>query len=161
MPARERSSTSSWKELLASRKLNFAALWPTLVLSHCVPITATCWARCQPFPPAYSLFLCHSKTRHINETIFPIMFVNEVRATSSAVCNTPLQVIRSHITNHLSLWQTATIDDESASQMKTLLLIVTLVSNFPLLIVGLGIILLLVLVILFCRNRQRKVRSAT
>uniref|UniRef100_A0A3Q2ST58 Scavenger receptor class B, member 2a n=1 Tax=Fundulus heteroclitus TaxID=8078 RepID=A0A3Q2ST58_FUNHE len=68
------------------------------------------------------------KTRFINETIFPIMFVNE----------------------------TATIDDDSASQMRTLLLIVTLVSNFPLLIVGLGIILLLVLVVLFCRNRQKK-----
>ncbi|CAJ1069291.1 lysosome membrane protein 2a isoform X2 [Xyrichtys novacula] len=67
------------------------------------------------------------KTKFINETIFPIMFVNE----------------------------TATIDDESASQMRTMLLIVTLVSNFPLLIVGMGIILLLVLVILFCRNRQR------
>uniref|UniRef100_A0A3Q1CNL2 Scavenger receptor class B, member 2a n=1 Tax=Amphiprion ocellaris TaxID=80972 RepID=A0A3Q1CNL2_AMPOC len=57
------------------------------------------------------------KTRFINETIFPIMFVNE----------------------------TATIDDDSAAQMRTLLLIVTLVSNFPLLIVGMGIILLLVL----------------
>ncbi|TKS78435.1 Lysosome membrane protein 2 85 kDa lysosomal membrane sialoglycoprotein [Collichthys lucidus] len=34
--------------------------------------------------------------------------------------------------------------------------IVTLVSNFPLLIVGMGIILLLVLVVLFCRNRQKK-----
>ncbi|RVE67790.1 hypothetical protein OJAV_G00085180 [Oryzias javanicus] len=68
------------------------------------------------------------KTRHINETIFPIMFVNE----------------------------TATIDDESAAQMKTLLLIVTLVSNFPVFIVGMGIILLLVLVVLFCRNRQKK-----
>ncbi|XP_053181867.1 lysosome membrane protein 2a isoform X2 [Scomber japonicus] len=68
------------------------------------------------------------KTKFINETIFPIMFVNE----------------------------TATIDDNSASQMRTLLLIVTLVSNFPLLIVGLGIILLLVLVVLFCRNRQKK-----
>ncbi|XP_034026830.1 lysosome membrane protein 2a [Thalassophryne amazonica] len=68
------------------------------------------------------------KTRHINETIFPIMYVNE----------------------------TATIDDDSAAQMRTLLLIVTLVSNFPLLIVGLGIILLLVLVVLFCRNRQKK-----
>ncbi|XP_014850789.1 PREDICTED: lysosome membrane protein 2-like isoform X1 [Poecilia mexicana] len=68
------------------------------------------------------------KTKFINETIFPIMFVNE----------------------------TATIDDDSASQMRTLLLIVTLVSNFPLLIVGLGIILLLVLVVLFCRNRQKK-----
>uniref|UniRef100_A0A3B3TQB2 Scavenger receptor class B, member 2a n=1 Tax=Poecilia latipinna TaxID=48699 RepID=A0A3B3TQB2_9TELE len=68
------------------------------------------------------------KTKLINETIFPIMFVNE----------------------------TATIDDNSASQMRTLLLIVTLVSNFPLLIVGLGIILLLVLVVVFCRNRQKK-----
>uniref|UniRef100_A0A3Q1FA35 Scavenger receptor class B, member 2a n=1 Tax=Acanthochromis polyacanthus TaxID=80966 RepID=A0A3Q1FA35_9TELE len=68
------------------------------------------------------------KTRYINETIFPIMFVNE----------------------------TATIDDDSAAQMRTLLLIVTLVSNFPVLIVGMGIILLLVLVVLFCRNRQKK-----
>lgn len=42
--------------------------------------------------------------------------------------------------------------------MRTLLLIVTVMSNFPLLIVGLGIILLLVLVVLFCRNRQKKVR---
>uniref|UniRef100_G3PKW9 Scavenger receptor class B, member 2a n=1 Tax=Gasterosteus aculeatus aculeatus TaxID=481459 RepID=G3PKW9_GASAC len=67
-------------------------------------------------------------TKLINETIFPIMFVNE----------------------------TATIDDDSASQMRTMLLIVTLVSNFPLLIVGMGIILLLVLVVLFCRNRQKK-----
>ncbi|XP_062237527.1 lysosome membrane protein 2a isoform X2 [Platichthys flesus] len=68
------------------------------------------------------------KTRYINETIFPIMFVNE----------------------------TATIDDDSASQMRTMLLIVTLVSNFPLLIVGLGVILLMVLVVLLCRNRQKK-----
>ncbi|TNN60153.1 Lysosome membrane protein 2 [Liparis tanakae] len=68
------------------------------------------------------------KTKFINETIFPIMFVNE----------------------------TATVDDESAAQMRTMLLIVTLVSNFPLLIVGMGIILLLVLVVLFCRNRQKK-----
>lgn len=44
--------------------------------------------------------------------------------------------------------------------MRTLLLIVTLVSNFPLLIVGMGIILLLVLVVLFCRNRQKKVGIA-
>uniref|UniRef100_A0A7N6C3N0 Scavenger receptor class B, member 2a n=1 Tax=Anabas testudineus TaxID=64144 RepID=A0A7N6C3N0_ANATE len=71
-------------------------------------------------------------TKFINETIFPIMFVNE----------------------------TATIDDNSAAQMRTLLLIVTLVSNFPVLIVGMGIILLLVFVVLFCRNRQKKVGSA-
>uniref|UniRef100_A0A665WZP2 Lysosome membrane protein 2-like n=1 Tax=Echeneis naucrates TaxID=173247 RepID=A0A665WZP2_ECHNA len=72
------------------------------------------------------------KTMYINETIFPIMFVNE----------------------------TAIIDDDSASQMRMLLLIVTVVSNFPLLIVGMGIILLLVLVVLFCRNRQKKVGAA-
>ncbi|CAG08122.1 unnamed protein product [Tetraodon nigroviridis] len=70
-------------------------------------------------------------TRHINETIFPIMFVNE----------------------------TATIDDDSASQMKTLLLIVTIVSNFPWLIVGISVLLLLIMV-LFYRNRQKKVRIA-
>ncbi|XP_076127297.1 lysosome membrane protein 2a [Alosa pseudoharengus] len=68
------------------------------------------------------------KTKHFNGTIFPIMYVNE----------------------------TATIDDESAAQMRTLLLIVTLVSNFPLIIVGMGAILLLVLIFLVCRSRQRK-----
>ncbi|XP_020325138.1 lysosome membrane protein 2a isoform X1 [Oncorhynchus kisutch] len=68
------------------------------------------------------------ETKHLNEIIFPIMFVNE----------------------------TATIDDDSAAQMRTLLLIVTLVSNFPLLIVGMGAILLIVLVVLVCRSRQKK-----
>ncbi|KAL7836682.1 hypothetical protein AOLI_G00279660 [Acnodon oligacanthus] len=68
------------------------------------------------------------QTKFLNETIFPIMYVNE----------------------------TATIDDDSASQMKTLLLIVTMVSNFPVIIVGMGAILLLVLIFLVCRNRQRK-----
>ncbi|CAB1321692.1 unnamed protein product [Coregonus sp. 'balchen'] len=68
------------------------------------------------------------KTKHLKEIIFPIMFVNE----------------------------TATIDDDSAAQMRTLLLIVTLVSNFPLLIVGMGAILLIVFVILVCRSRQKK-----
>ncbi|XP_076853930.1 lysosome membrane protein 2a [Brachyhypopomus gauderio] len=68
------------------------------------------------------------QTKFLNETIFPIMYVNE----------------------------TATIDDNSASQMKSLLLIVKVVSNFPVIIVGMGVILLLVLFILVCRNRQRK-----
>ncbi|TRY95887.1 hypothetical protein DNTS_021409 [Danionella cerebrum] len=68
------------------------------------------------------------KTKFLNETIFPIMYVNE----------------------------TATIDDDSAAQMRTLLMIVTIVSNFPVFIVGLGAILLLVLIFLVCRNRQRK-----
>ncbi|XP_065140482.1 lysosome membrane protein 2a [Paramisgurnus dabryanus] len=67
-------------------------------------------------------------TKFLNDTIFPIMYVNE----------------------------TATIDDDSASQMRTLLLIVTLVSNFPVIIVGMGVILLVVLFVLICRNRQRK-----
>lgn len=44
--------------------------------------------------------------------------------------------------------------------MRTMLLIVTLASNFPLLIVGMGVILLFVLVVLFCRNRQKKVGAA-
>ncbi|KAL4660455.1 lysosome membrane protein 2-like [Arapaima gigas] len=68
------------------------------------------------------------KTRNLSETIFPIMFVNE----------------------------TFVIDDDSAANMRTMLLIVTLVSNFPLFIVGLGAILLLVFVILICRSRQKK-----
>uniref|UniRef100_A0A671L772 Lysosome membrane protein 2-like n=1 Tax=Sinocyclocheilus anshuiensis TaxID=1608454 RepID=A0A671L772_9TELE len=68
------------------------------------------------------------KTKFLNETIFPIMYVNE----------------------------TATIDDESAARMRTLLLIVTVMSNFPVIIVGLGAILLVVLIFLICRNRQRK-----
>uniref|UniRef100_A0A671L767 Lysosome membrane protein 2-like n=1 Tax=Sinocyclocheilus anshuiensis TaxID=1608454 RepID=A0A671L767_9TELE len=52
--------------------------------------------------------------------------------------------------------ETATIDDESAARMRTLLLIVTVMSNFPVIIVGLGAILLVVLIFLICRNRQRK-----
>uniref|UniRef100_A0A4W4HF65 Scavenger receptor class B, member 2a n=1 Tax=Electrophorus electricus TaxID=8005 RepID=A0A4W4HF65_ELEEL len=68
------------------------------------------------------------QTKFLNETIFPIMYVNE----------------------------TATIDDNSASQMRSLLFIVTAVSNFPVIIVGMGAILLLVLFILVCKNRQRK-----
>ncbi|XP_051963093.1 lysosome membrane protein 2-like [Xyrauchen texanus] len=68
------------------------------------------------------------KTKFLNGTIFPIMYVNE----------------------------TATIDDDSAAQMRTLLIIVTVVSNFPVIIVGLGVILLVVLIFLVCRNRQRQ-----
>ncbi|XP_026858659.2 lysosome membrane protein 2a isoform X2 [Electrophorus electricus] len=73
------------------------------------------------------------QTKFLNETIFPIMYVNE----------------------------TATIDDNSASQMRSLLFIVTAVSNFPVIIVGMGAILLLVLFILVCKNRQRKTKDDT
>uniref|UniRef100_A0A8C9WBA8 Scavenger receptor class B, member 2a n=1 Tax=Scleropages formosus TaxID=113540 RepID=A0A8C9WBA8_SCLFO len=52
---------------------------------------------------------------------------------------------------------TFVIDEDSAANMRNLLLIITLVSNLPLFIVGFGAILLLVLVILICRSRQKKV----
>ncbi|KAM8828977.1 lysosome membrane protein 2-like [Spinachia spinachia] len=68
------------------------------------------------------------KTRLLNETIFPIMFINE----------------------------SVVIDDASAARVHKLLLIVTLVSNFPLLIVGLGGIMLLVLILLLFRARKQK-----
>ncbi|XP_039635772.1 lysosome membrane protein 2-like isoform X3 [Perca fluviatilis] len=68
------------------------------------------------------------KTRTLNETIFPVMFLNE----------------------------SVVIDDASAARVHKLLLIVTLVSNFPLIIVGLGAILLAVLIILLVRARKQK-----
>lgn len=68
------------------------------------------------------------RTKLIKETIFPIMYINE----------------------------TATIDDASAAQMRMLLLIVKLASNSPVLIVGLGGILLVVLVVLVYKDHQKK-----
>lgn len=41
--------------------------------------------------------------------------------------------------------------------MRTLLTVVTVVSNFPLFIMGLGVILLVVFIILICRSRQKRV----
>ncbi|CAL8386785.1 unnamed protein product [Boreogadus saida] len=67
-------------------------------------------------------------TRKLNDTIFPVMFINE----------------------------TVEIDDASAERLKKLLLIETVVSNFPLLIVGLGAILLVVFVILLFRSRHQQ-----
>lgn len=68
------------------------------------------------------------KTRGLSETIFPVMFLNE----------------------------SVVIDDVSAARVHKLLLIVTLVSNFPLIIVGLGAIMLLVFIILLVRARKQK-----
>nr|BAM36398.1 CD36 antigen [Oplegnathus fasciatus] len=68
------------------------------------------------------------KTRGMNETVFPVMFLNE----------------------------SVVIDDASAARVQKLLLIVTLVSNFPLVIVGLGAILLGVFIILLVRARKQK-----
>ncbi|XP_028457860.1 lysosome membrane protein 2 isoform X2 [Perca flavescens] len=68
------------------------------------------------------------KTRTLNETIFPVMFLNE----------------------------SVVIDDASAARVHKLLLIVTVVSNFPLIIVGLGAILLAVLIFLLVRARKQK-----
>lgn len=53
--------------------------------------------------------------------------------------------------------QSVEIDDASSERLKKLLLISNLVSNFPLAIVGLGVILLMVFVILLCRARKQKV----
>lgn len=53
--------------------------------------------------------------------------------------------------------QSVVIDDVSAARIQKLLLIVTLVSYFPLLIVALGVILLLVCIILVIRFNQNKV----
>lgn len=68
------------------------------------------------------------KTRTLNDTIFPVMFLNE----------------------------SVIIDDASAARVHKLLLIVNLVSNFPLIIVGLGAIMLAVLVLLLVRARNQK-----
>uniref|UniRef100_A0A672IIE2 Scavenger receptor class B, member 2a n=1 Tax=Salarias fasciatus TaxID=181472 RepID=A0A672IIE2_SALFA len=68
------------------------------------------------------------KTRTLNETVFPVMFLNE----------------------------SVVIDDASAARIHKLLLIVTLGSNFPLIIVALGGVLLLVFIILMVRDRKHK-----
>ncbi|XP_069579067.1 lysosome membrane protein 2-like isoform X2 [Brachyistius frenatus] len=67
-------------------------------------------------------------TRSLNDTIFPVMFINE----------------------------SVVIDDASAARVHKLLLIVTLVSNFPLIIVALGTIMLAVFIILLVRARKQK-----
>ncbi|XP_029372225.1 lysosome membrane protein 2 isoform X2 [Echeneis naucrates] len=69
-----------------------------------------------------------AKTRTLKETVFPVMFLNE----------------------------SVVIDDASAARVQKLLLIVTLVSSFPLIIVGLGLIMLLVFIILLVRDRRQK-----
>ncbi|XP_020325773.2 lysosome membrane protein 2 [Oncorhynchus kisutch] len=71
------------------------------------------------------------KTKSLNETIFPVMFINE----------------------------TVVIDDTSAAKLQKLLLMVTLVSNFPLIIVGLGVLLLLVFICLIVCERKLKMTT--
>uniref|UniRef100_A0A672PXU7 Lysosome membrane protein 2-like n=1 Tax=Sinocyclocheilus grahami TaxID=75366 RepID=A0A672PXU7_SINGR len=72
-------------------------------------------------------------TRNLNSTIFPILFLNE----------------------------SVVIDDASAARIQKLLLIVTLVSHFPLILVALGVILLLVSIILAIHFYQNKVIANT
>ncbi|TRY97131.1 hypothetical protein DNTS_032787 [Danionella cerebrum] len=67
-------------------------------------------------------------TRNLNSTIFPIVFLNE----------------------------SVVMDDVSAARVQKLLLIVTLVTHFPLILVGLGVVLLLVFVVLLIRFYQNK-----
>ncbi|XP_042182373.1 lysosome membrane protein 2 [Oncorhynchus tshawytscha] len=69
------------------------------------------------------------KTKFLNETIFPVMFINE----------------------------TVVIDDVSAAKLHKLLLTVMLVSNSPLVLVGLGAILLPVFIgLIVCEYKQKK-----
>ncbi|KAM9735633.1 lysosome membrane protein 2-like isoform 1-T1 [Menidia menidia] len=68
------------------------------------------------------------KTRGLNDTVFPVMFLNE----------------------------SVTIDDASAARVQKLLLISKMVTNFPLIFVGLGGILVLVLIFLLVRAHQQK-----
>ncbi|XP_068190453.1 lysosome membrane protein 2-like isoform X2 [Antennarius striatus] len=75
-----------------------------------------------------SRILGFPKTRTVNETIFPVMFLNE----------------------------SVVIDDASAAKLQKLLLIVSLGSNFPLIIVGLGAITLAAFIVLLIRARQQK-----
>lgn len=51
------------------------------------------------------------------------------------------------------------IDDASAARVHKLLTITTVVSNFPLIIVGLGVIMLAILIVLLIRARQQKVEQ--
>ncbi|XP_061732577.1 lysosome membrane protein 2 isoform X2 [Nerophis ophidion] len=68
------------------------------------------------------------KTKVLNETIFPVMFLNE----------------------------SVVIDEASAARVHKLLMISTLVSNFPLIFVAMGGIMLLILIILLARARKQK-----
>ncbi|XP_019745645.1 lysosome membrane protein 2-like [Hippocampus comes] len=69
-----------------------------------------------------------AKTKGLNETIFPVMFLNE----------------------------SVVIDEASAARVHKLLMIVKVVSNFPLIFVALGGIMFLVLILLLIRERKQK-----
>nr|XP_019937947.1 PREDICTED: lysosome membrane protein 2-like isoform X1 [Paralichthys olivaceus] len=68
------------------------------------------------------------KTRGLNDTIFPVMFLNE----------------------------SVVIDEASAARVHKLLSIVNVVSNFPLMIVGLGVLMFLILIVLLVLARRQK-----
>ncbi|XP_037121326.1 lysosome membrane protein 2-like [Syngnathus acus] len=68
------------------------------------------------------------KTRGLNNTIFPVMFLNE----------------------------SVVMDEASAARVHKLLSIVKVVSNFPLIFVALGLIMLLILIVLLIRERKEK-----
>ncbi|KAM3599276.1 uncharacterized protein V6R79_002953 [Siganus canaliculatus] len=67
-------------------------------------------------------------TKKLNETVFPVMFINE----------------------------SVVIDESSAARVQKLLLISNLVSNFPLIFVGLGAIMLLIFIVLLVRDHRQK-----
>lgn len=70
-------------------------------------------------------------TKNLNDTVIPVMFLNE----------------------------SVVIDDVSAAKLQKLLLISNLVSNFPLILVALGAIMLAVFILLLIRARKQKTAS--
>lgn len=155
-PARELSSISFWSESKASRKCLSIELWPTSLLPHGSNLV-------EPGVlgnPPVSLLRPAGKPSTSTRPFSPSCSSMRWEPCSLTLTSWQMTWSELKIINFSLNTQTATIDDESANQMRTLLLIVTVVSNFPLIIVGLGIILLLVLVVLFCRNRQKKVGTS-
>uniref|UniRef100_A0A8C9TX57 Lysosome membrane protein 2-like n=1 Tax=Scleropages formosus TaxID=113540 RepID=A0A8C9TX57_SCLFO len=75
-----------------------------------------------------------------------------VRASKRAQINIILNKIVSGCT-----FQTVVIDNASAAKLRKLLLISMLMSNFPLLIIAIGAIMLLIFIVLMVRARRKKV----
>ncbi|KAF3849169.1 hypothetical protein F7725_015666 [Dissostichus mawsoni] len=84
---------------------------------------------------------------------FPHFYLGEEKYVAAIEGMSPK---REHHQTYLDLNPTVVIDDASAARVHKLLLIVTLVSNFPLLIVGLGAIMLAIFMILLYRAHKQK-----
>uniref|UniRef100_A0A8C5C345 Nucleoporin 54 n=1 Tax=Gadus morhua TaxID=8049 RepID=A0A8C5C345_GADMO len=84
---------------------------------------------------------------------FPHFYLGDPKYANGVTGLNPVKELHQ---TFLDLNPTVEIDDASAERLKRLLLIETVVSNFPLLIVGLGAILLVVFIILLFRSRRQQ-----